>query len=171
MNSVSMNSQRRRHCTMSACVLALVLGLAGCAPASGPPPTRAEAGQRALADAVTAAPTGEREPMPVALNQGDPRLQHASLRALLHNLLDDGDPPRFKDPQWPIVCGEQSTVTLDGRTLAGGEPVPDQDFMLDFALDGACPLGDGGPLLYGRLRMLVVHDDIDGLVPLALMPR
>jgi hypothetical protein len=106
----------------------------------------------------------------VALDGTDRRLHHAAVRALLTNLIDDGDPPRFADPNWPIVCAEATQVLLDGEPVKEGQLVPDGSFILDWTLDGACPLGDGGPLLYGRARMLVLREDETGMVPLLLGP-
>lgn len=148
-----------------------VTSLSGCAPSSVPSSAPVDAPRRASAEATNAPRPIDHGLTLVALDDAGPRLQQVSLRALLYNLIDDGDPPRFNDPQWPVVCGEQSSVRLDGRALEGGERVPDHDFTLDFRLDGACPLGEGGPLLFGRLHMLVVHDDVDGLVPVVLPSR
>lgn len=161
MRSTTTTRQRRWPALTLAPALALVL--AGCEPeppprAAVPAPARSA---RVPADALVA----------VAQEGADPRYRDRAVRALLINLIDDGDPPRFNDPQWPIVCGEGSTVTLDDRALEGGERVPDGSFTLEFALDGACPLGDGGPLLFGTLRMLVVRDDAQGLVPVVLAPH
>jgi len=121
--------------------------------------------------APVAVPAAQSTLVAVALDGADPRHTDHAVRALLTNLIDDGDPPRFNDPQWPIVCAENSSVSLDGQPLTAGERVPAGSFTLAFTLDGACPLGDGGPLLFGSVRLLVVRDDEQGLVPLVLAPR
>ncbi|MDZ7653621.1 MAG: hypothetical protein U5L03_14255 [Burkholderiaceae bacterium] len=69
------------------------------------------------------------------------------------------------------MCAEATEVRLDGEPVEEGQRVPDGSFTLDWTLDGACPLGDGGPLLYGQVRMLVLRDDEQGLVPVQLSPR
>jgi len=149
-----------------AALVALVLGPAGCArdpiqPAA--PAARAE-------PAPAAAPPRTTHPglLLVALDGADRALREKAVRALLTNLIDDGEPPRFVDPHWPIVCAEATQVLVNGEPVEEGQRVPDGSFTLDWTLDGACPLGDGGPLLYGRARMLVLRDDEDGLVPLLL---
>lgn len=159
----SMKTTRRRRWPALTLAPALALGLAGCEPepaprAEIPAPARSA---RVPADALVA----------VARAGADPSDRERAVRALLTHLIDDGDPPHFNDPQWPIVCGEGSRVTLDGRALEGGERVPEGSFTLQFALDGACPLGAGGPLLFGTLRMRVVRDEAQGLVPVVLAPR
>lgn len=96
-------------------------------------------------------------------------LQLAATRGLLTNLIDhDAAELRFADPQWYVVCGERTAVRLRGRQVAEGEPLPAGSFMLDWSLDGACPLGPDGPLLFGPLQMLVLRDDEHGLVPLVV---
>lgn len=159
---------RRRD---AATLAALALGLAGCEPAPMQRPAPAAYAQAAPAQAAHAA----LPPRPshhglvlVALDGADRSLQDKAVRALLTNLIDDGDPPRFNDPHWPILCAEATQVLLDGAPVEEGQRVPDGSFTLDWTLDGACPLGDGGPLLYGRARMLVLHDDDEGRVPLLL---
>lgn len=149
-----------------AALLALALGLAGCARDPIQPAATAARAQAAPA----AAPTRpiDHGLVLVALDGADHALHENAVRALLTNLIDDGDPPRFNDPHWPIVCAEATQVLLDGVPVEEGQRVPDGSFTLDWTLDGACPLGDGGPLLYGRARMLVLRDDEAGLVPLLL---
>jgi hypothetical protein len=93
------------------------------------------------------------------------------MMALLNNLLDDGDPPRFVDPRSPTVCGEQTSVLLRGAPVRAGDEVPAGAFELDWTLQGACPLGPDGPRLHGRLRMLVVRDDDNGLAPVVVDAR
>jgi hypothetical protein len=161
-----MNSPTMQRRWGPAALVALALSLAGCARdpiQPGAPTARAQA-------APAAAPTQPTHPglVLVALDGADRRLHEKAFQALLTNLIDDGDPPRFNDPHWPILCAEATQVLLDGAPVEEGQRVPDGSFMLDWTLDGACPLGDGGPLLYGRARMLVLHDDEDGLVPLLL---
>ena len=112
--------------------------------------------------------TGARA-MPVG--QVPERFQRASMMALLNNLLDDGDPPRFVDPRSPTVCGEQTSVLLRGAPVRAGDEVPAGSFELDWTLQGACPLGPDGPRLHGRLRMLVVRDDDNGLAPVVVDAR
>jgi hypothetical protein len=99
------------------------------------------------------------------------RVRDAALNALLVNLLDDDDPPRFADPQWAAVCAQHASVLLDGIPVRAGEAVPARSFELDWTLHNACPLGPDGPRLFGRLRMLVVRDDVYGLVPLVIEAR
>ena len=99
------------------------------------------------------------------------RFQRASMMALLNNLLDDGDPPRFVDPRSPTVCGEQTSVLLHGVPVRAGDEVPAGAFELDWTLQGACPLGPDGPRLHGKLRMLVVRDDSAGLAPVPVAAR
>lgn len=99
------------------------------------------------------------------------RIRKAAVNALLVNLLDDGDPTRFADPQWSVVCAQQSSVQLGGMPVRAGEPVPAGSFELDWTLHDACPLGPDGPRLFGRLRMLVVRDDAHGLVPVVIEAR
>jgi hypothetical protein len=147
-------------------LLTLALALAGCQPA--PLPGAAPAARTHPAPTAALSPARDHRLMLVALDGADRGLQDTAVSALLTNLIDDGDPPRFNDPHWPILCAEATEVMLDGRPVDEGQRVPDGSFMLDWQLDGACPLGDGGPLLYGRMRMLVLRDDERGLVPLLL---
>jgi hypothetical protein len=101
-------------------------------------------------------------------------LQRASARrqmaldALLVNLLDDAEPPRFADVAQPLVCGDGSTVLVNGKPLEAGAELPVASFTLDFQLAGACPLGIAGPRLSGPVTMVVVRDDDAGLVPVVL---
>jgi hypothetical protein len=159
-----MNSTTTRTRPRLAALLALALSLAGCAP--DPMPRAAQAAR--AQPAATAPPSRPIDHgfVSVALDGSDDRLHHAAVRALLTNLIDDDDPPRFTDPHWPIVCAEATQVLLGGEPVKEGQRVPEGSFTLDWTLDGACPLGDGGPLLYGRARMLVLRDDDAGLVPL-----
>lgn len=99
------------------------------------------------------------------------RLRKAAVNALLVNLLDDGDPTKFADPHWAVVCAQQSSVQLGGVPLRMGDLVPAGSFELDWTLHDACPLGPDGPRLFGRLRMLVVRDDAHGLVPVVIEAR
>jgi len=91
-----------------------------------------------------------------------------AVQALLTNLLDDADPPRFADPDQPLVCGSGSTVHVDGAPLVPGAVIPAAGFTLDFQLAAACPLGIAGPRLSGPVHMVVVRDDEAGLVPVVL---
>ena len=94
--------------------------------------------------------------------------QRMAVQALVTNLLDDADPPRFADTDQPLVCGEGSIVYVNGVPLEPGAVVPAASFMLDFQLSGACPLGIAGPRLSGPVQMVVVRDDEHGLVPVVL---
>ena len=94
--------------------------------------------------------------------------QRMALDALLTNLLDDAEPPRFADISQPLVCGDGSTVLVNGKPLAVGADLPAASFTLDFQLSGACPLGIAGPRLSGPVQMVVVRDDDAGLVPVVL---
>ena len=91
-----------------------------------------------------------------------------AVQALLTNLLDDADPPRFADPDQPLVCGSGSTVHVDGAPLEPGAELPAASFTLELQLAGACPLGIAGPRLSGPMTMVVVRDDEAGLVPVVL---
>jgi hypothetical protein len=162
----SMNAKTMQRRWGLVALLALALGLAGCEPE---PMQRAAPAARAQG-APAAAPTrpSDQGLVLVTLDGADHGLHKKAVRALLTNLIDDGDPPRFNDPHWPIVCAEATQVLVDGEPVEEGQRVPDGSFTLDWTLDGACPLGDGGPLLYGHARMLVLRDDEAGLVPLLL---
>jgi hypothetical protein len=161
-----MNATTMQRRWAPAALAALAVGLAGCEP---DPPQRAAPAAHAQTTR-TIAPTRpvDQGLVLVALDGADRALHDRAVRALLTNLIDDGDPPRFNDPHWPIVCAEATQVLLDGAPVAEGQRVPEGSFTLDWTLDGACPLGDGGPLLYGHARMLVLRDDESGLVPLLL---
>jgi hypothetical protein len=159
-----MHAPTRQHRWGPAALLALAL--ADCDP--GPAQVGAP-GERA--SAVSTAPPARRADRGLVLvagNTADHGLMQQAVRALLTNLIDDGDPPRFNDPHWPVLCAEATQVLLDDGPVEEGRRVPDGSFTLDWTLDGACPLGSGGPLLYGRARMLVLRDDDEGLVPLLL---
>ena len=91
-----------------------------------------------------------------------------AVQALLTNLIDDADPPRFTDVAQPLVCGDGSTVHVNGKPLESGAVIPAASFTLHFELAGACPLGVAGPRLSGPGAMLVVRDDEQGLVPVVL---
>ncbi len=91
-----------------------------------------------------------------------------AVQALLTNLIDDADPPRFADTDQPLVCGQGSTVHVNGAPLEPGAVIPAAGFTLDFQLAGACPLGIAGPRLSGPVHMVVVRDDEAGLVPVVL---
>jgi hypothetical protein len=161
-----MNATTMQRRWAAAALAAFALGLAGC---EHEPTYRATPAARAQAPpaAAPARPTDQGLVL-VALDGADRRLHDKAVRALLTNLIDDGDPPRFYDPHWPILCAETTQVLLDGAPVEEGQRMPEGSFTLDWTLDGACPLGDGGPLLYGRARMLVLRDDEAGLVPLLL---
>ena len=62
-----------------------------------------------------------------------------AVQALLTNLIDDADPPRFADTDQPLVCGQGSTVHVNGAPLEPGAVIPAASFTLDFQLAGACP--------------------------------
>jgi hypothetical protein len=147
-------------------LLALALLTAGCEP--DPMPRAAPAARAQASPAAAPARPTDHGLVVVALDGADRDLHDKAFHALLTNLIDDGDPPRFNDPHWPILCAEATQVLLDSEPVQEGQRLPDGSFMLDWTLDGACPLGDGGPLLYGRVRMLVLRDDEQGLVPLLL---
>jgi len=123
----------------------------------------------ALPKRTAAAAQARATAMPAVPLRAD-ALQQAATHALLTSLIDsEADEPRFADPQWPIVCAERTTVLLRGQPVREGERLPAASFVLDWSLDGACPLGPDGPLLFGPLQMLVLRDDAQGLVPLVLV--
>ena len=90
--------------------------------------------------------------------------KHA-VQALLTNLLDDAELPAFSVVDPALVCGEDSTVHVDGRPVESFVRAPLSSFTLDWQLAGMCPLGPDGPRLWGALRMIVVRDDDEGIVP------
>lgn len=110
--------------------------------------------------------TGATPPTVAAVPQD---LQEHAVRALLINLLDDSDLPRWNNPVQPLLCGEESAVWVDGAPLVVGVEAPLASFVLEFQLDGACPLGPQGPQLWGRITLVVLRDDDAGWVP--LLPR
>lgn len=98
--------------------------------------------------------------------------QQRAIGALLIHLIDE-EPPllRWRDPQLPIVCGEGTSVRVNGQPVVEGDEVPVTSFTLDWQLAVACPLGANGPILSGPLQMIVVRDDEFGLVPLVRPAR
>lgn len=159
----------QRAALLAACApLACALLMAGCGREQPLPLTQSLA-QSLPQDAIAVAtPAARPAPLPADPLRAE-ALQLAAIQALLTNLMDhDADALRFADPQWFVVCAEHTAVRLRGRQMAEGEQLPAGSFMLDWSLDGACPLGPDGPLLYGTLQMLVLRDDEHGLVPLVL---
>ena len=132
-----------------------------------------------------AAIVGHREPAALAatveataLRPGaDPelvRLEAKRLRwathALLNNLVDDDQQPRWTDLAQHVVCGAGQQVLVNGEPLRIGDRLPAASFQLEFRLDNACPLGADGPRLSGLVQMVVLRDDEEGIVPLIVAP-
>ena len=108
------------------------------------------------------------QPMPVATAepgaasaQGDDDVvalwRKFALNALLAPLLDDSEPPRWVTPTLVSPCADTSSVTLDGKPLDGGAPLPPGSFVLHWRLADCAPLG---PLfsLRGSLAMQISRE-------------
>lgn len=164
---------RRRAAWVAAAAACALVACAPVAPRGGAPAVVLASPLSSASSDADASPRTARNMAPALLDHPGPRAdaERAAVRALLLNLVDDAEPPRFADPQWSVVCGERSRVWLGTREVLEGEPVPAGSFVLDWALDGACPLGPDGPLLDGALRMLVVREDERGFVPVVLARR
>lgn len=127
--------------------LALTAALAGC---DAPVPASSPSRPAAAVSAVSLAPLA-------------PRLDRRwVVNALYIALLDDDTPPRFTWPQIGNMCGPDTRVFVDGRTMTAGQPIPGPVFTLRWEIDGCQPLGDAGPLIAGSYDVLVMHDDEHG---------
>ena len=131
-----------------ACIAAIVLAAAPSTAPPPAPPTAAPAPTAGLSDAAV------------------PALDSIAQAALLVHLVDlDGAVARWANVQSPTVCGEGTRVWVNDAPVVTGAELPTASFTLDWHLVAACPLGDAGPVLAGRLRMIVWRDDAFGLVP------
>lgn len=84
--------------------------------------------------------------------------------ALLVPLLDDAEPPRWRDPVTWADCDPATQVLLDGGPLPIGAPVPDRPFTLHWRAIACRPLGDPGPLFDADLTVQVAHPGGDNWV-------
>lgn len=131
---------------MGAC---FALAAAGCQP---PPAARAPATMAA----APASPTAAHDAL---VSQ----LQRHGVAVFVHPFIDDSDPPRFTTVLRPLLCADHSTLSMNGRAIADDEPVPAGEFTLQWDMDMFCPFGVAGPLVSGRIEVVVVRDDTHGL--------
>ncbi len=96
------------------------------------------------------------------------RLEAFAFSAFVVPVLDDGDATRFADPRIGPLCGEDTEVQVDGRSLQPGMPVPAGAFTLDWNMQMFCPFGPDQVALDGRTRVLVFRDDEHGMEALVV---
>jgi hypothetical protein len=112
----------------------------------------------ALAGVVVAGLPGaaEREPPPRSPEHPQRRqFRQFVLNALLVPLMDDAEPPRWTTAALPFVCGRGARVSVDGRPLENGAPVPQPPFALRWEADRCTPLGAGAVRMDGTVDLLV----------------
>lgn len=129
----------------------VALAAAGCQPSS-PAPTRAPSPMGAALASVT-------RPDTVVTAA----LQRHAVAAFVQPFIDDSDPPRFTTTLRPLLCANHSSMSMDGRQIVDGDPVPLGAFTLQWDMDLYCPFGVAGPLLSGRVEVVVFRDDTHGL--------
>lgn len=88
----------------------------------------------------------------------DPQLaqfRRFALNGLLADLLDDSQPPRWTTASLSFLCSGPTTVTVDGRPLRSGAPVPARPFVLRWQMDACRPFGEAAVLLSGEVELTV----------------
>ncbi len=118
---------------------------------------------------TTAAPSKE---APLAVADGITSiLGRYAVNLLVLTLLDDADLPRFTMAAMPLMCGDDSGVSIDGHRVVDGVEAPLGSFVLQWRLRGYCPYGAAGPLLDGDIDVMVLRDDDLGLQAIVVPPR
>lgn len=151
---------------LTGAVLCLAAGLLiGCQPIERPAARASVAAPAAMAEVRAPIESLRVVGSIEAVRSGPIQPMKRTLDALLVDLIDiEGDVPRWHAYDYSMICGEGTTLFVDGMPLEPGAPVPMASFDLDGSFDGACPLGVDGPRLFGPLRMTVYRDDEYGLV-------
>jgi len=98
-------------------------------------------------------------------------LNRYAVNALVLTLLDDADLPRFTRAAMPLMCGDDSEVSINGDPVVEGVEAPTGSFVLQWSLRGFCPFGVTGPLLDGDINVVVLRDDDFGIQAIVLPPR
>jgi len=105
------------------------------------------------------------QPTAAAGRHGEPSrdavraFERFALNLLLVPLVDDATPPRWQALGIDWVCGGAGDVTVDGRPLVDGAPLPRAPFRLRWTLHHCPPLSDSSLLVDGTVVLTVSVDD------------
>ncbi len=103
-------------------------------------------------------PRSQAVPAPALDTRAAQLFERFALNALLAPLLDDGEPANWTDVGLRLVCGPATHVTVDGRPLVVGSPLPPGPFTLRWHIDQCWPLDYSTFELTGTVELRIAHD-------------
>jgi hypothetical protein len=109
--------------------------------------------ERSAADARTAASAFDTYSTHAART-----FERFAVNVLVYPLIDDTQPPRWTRSGTDWICDGRGEVTIDGRPLIEGEPVPVGEFRVRWNLEPCMPVAGADLFIEGEVELSVSHD-------------